>query len=42
MSKNGLHRILMFLLKLNADLLVRGTKRIVKVDFHMHVDCDLS
>ena len=40
MSKNGLHCILMFLLELNAD--PRGTKRIVKVDFHMHVDCDLS
>ena len=42
MSKNGLHCILMFLLELNADPLVRETKRIVKVDFHMHVDCNLS
>ena len=42
MSKKELHCILLFLLKLNADPLVRGTKRIVEVDFHMHVDCDLS
>ena len=42
MSKNVLHGILMFLLELNADPLVRGTNRIVKVDFHMDVDCNLS